>query len=224
MADRMNGIELISEEIVPLKHTDKGEKALQIMADLKVNHLPVLKKQNFVGVLSENDLLNQSDLSKQLTELFDHLPRPYVKGTSHIYEVLNIASMDNLSVVPVLDDKENYLGCISVVHLLHKLADTGAIKEQGGIIILEINMLDYSLAHISQIIEGENAKVLSSFITSSPSSNKVELTLKINRIELGSIIKALIRYDYTIKASFQRNSYDDDLKDRYDELMNYLKI
>src|SRR5690606_5936727 len=146
-------------------------------------------------------------------------PRPYVKGTSHIYEVLNIASIDHLTVVPVLDAEENYLGNIGVSNLMQHIAETGSIKEQGGIIVLEMSDTDYSLAHISQVVESENANVLSSFITSNDLSKKLELTLKINRMELGRILRALERYDYKVKASFQRNSHDDDLKDRYDELM-----
>lgn len=220
----MIGIELITDEIPPLKHTDTGETALQWMDEFKVNHLSVLKEESFVGLVSEDDLLDKSDLSLTLTELFVHLPRPYAKGTSHVYEVLNIASIDHLSVVPVLDDQENYLGNISITKLMQNIASTGSIKEAGGIIVLEMSDTDYSLAQISQIVESENAKVLSSFITSNALSKKLELTLKINQMELGRVIKALERYDYHVKASFQRNSYHDDLKDRYDELMNYLNI
>lgn len=220
----MIGIELITDEIPPLKHTDTGETALQWMDEFKVNHLSVLKEESFVGLVSEDDLLDKSDLSLTLTELFVHLPRPYAKGNSHVYEVLNIASIDHLSVVPVLDDQENYLGNISITKLMQNIASTGSIKEAGGIIVLEMSDTDYSLAQISQIVESENAKVLSSFITSNALSKKLELTLKINQMELGRVIKALERYDYHVKASFQRNSYHDDLKDRYDELMNYLNI
>lgn len=220
----MIGIELITEELPPLKHTDSGETALQWMDEFKVNHLSVLKGESFVGLVSEDDLLDQSDLSASLTELFVHLPRPYVNGSSHLYEVLNLASADHLTVVPVLDKEENYLGNISVAGLMQRIAATGSIKEAGGIIVLEMSDTDYSLAHISQIVESENAKVLSSFITSNPMSKKLELTLKINLLELGRIIKALERYDYHVKASFQRNSYHDDLKDHYDQLMNYLNI
>lgn len=220
----MIGIELITDDIPPLRHTDTGERALQWMDEFKVNHLSVLKGESFVGLVSEDDLLDKSDLSQALTVLFDHLPRPYVKGTSHIYEVLNLASIDHLTVVPVLDAEENYLGSIGISSLMQKIAETGSIKEQGGIIVLEMSDTDYSLAHISQIVESENAKVLSSFITSNANSKVLELTLKINRIDLGRILRALERYDYKVKASFQRNSYHEDLKDRYDELMNYLNI
>jgi signal-transduction protein with cAMP-binding, CBS, and nucleotidyltransferase domain len=54
-------LELICEEIPYLTHLDTGEKALLWMDELKVSHLPVLKNGNFVGVLSENDVLDKID-------------------------------------------------------------------------------------------------------------------------------------------------------------------
>lgn len=220
----MIGIELIQKDLPALKHTDTGDLALHYMDELKISHLAVLKNKNFVGLVSENDLLDKADLSLELTKLFDHLPRPFVLGASHIYDVLKLATHDHLSLVPVLDEKENYLGSISVNELMFKFAQSESICEEGGILILQMNELDYSLAQIAQIIESENARILSSFILTNQASKEMELTLKINRYDLGGIIQALNRYDYTVKASFQRNSFDDNLKDRYDELMKYLNI
>jgi hypothetical protein len=59
----------------------------------------------------------------------------------------------------------------------------------------------------------------------SPSdSNKLEVTLKINQIELASIIRTFERYDYTIKASYQKSRTDDDVQFKYDALINYLNL
>ncbi|MDE1093203.1 hypothetical protein OS113_27585, partial [Klebsiella pneumoniae] len=90
--------------------------------------------------------------------------------------------IDHLTVVPVLDEEENYLGNISITKLMQNIALTGSIKEAGGIIVLEMSDTDYSLAQISQIVESENAKILSSFITSNALSKSLELTLKINQL------------------------------------------
>lgn len=220
----MIAFELISEEIPPLRHTDSGVMALQWMEEFKVTHLPVLKNENFVGLVSEDDIYDKGNPELSLHELFVHLPRPYVQGNVHLYEVLAKVSIEHISVLPVIDDEENYLGCISVTDLMQKIANTGSIKEAGGILVIEMNSVDYSMAQIAQIIEGDGGKILSSFITSKPSSKKIELTLKINKLELGSVIRSFERYDYTVKASFQKSSYQDDLKNRYDELMKYLNI
>lgn len=216
--------DLITEEIPPLVHTDTGEKALSWMEEFKVSHLPVLKNGNFVGVISESDILDKLDLDETLDLLFQHLPRPYVVENDHIYQVLSKISEFKLSVIPVLGLNEEYLGCTSVHHLLTLIANTGSIKENGGILVLEMAKTDYSMAQIAQIVESNDARILSSYIMSSPDSTNIEVTLKINKIELDRIIRTFERYDYIIKATFQKSNIDDDLKFRYDAFMNFLNL
>ena len=216
--------DLITEEIPPLRHTDTGATALRWMEEFKVSHLPVLKGDNFVGVVSESDILDRVDVNETLDKLFEHLPRPYVLASAHVYEVLYTVAKQNITIVPVLDDKENYLGCTSIFHLMQLIANTGSITEQGGIIVLEINDRDYSLAQIAQIVESNDARILSSFITSAPESTKVDVTIKINQIELDRIVRTFERYGYTISATFQKSLFEDDDQLRYEALMNYLKL
>ncbi|HRO75627.1 MAG TPA: CBS domain-containing protein, partial [Crocinitomicaceae bacterium] len=216
--------DLITEEIPPLRHTDIGETALRWMDEFKVSHLPVLKDENFVGVVSEVDILDRIDVNETLDKLFEHLPRPYVLDDAHIYEVLYTVAKQNITVVPILDKEENYLGCTSVFHLMQLIANTGSITEQGGILVLSVNRVDYSLAQIAQIVESNDAKILSSFITSLPDSTKIDVTIKINQIELDRIIRTFERYDYTISATFQKSLFEDDTKLRYEALMNYLNL
>jgi CBS domain-containing protein len=220
----MRAKELITEEIPPLMHTDTGEKALRWMDEFKVSHLPVLKNGNFVGVVSEADILDKLSVDASLDSLFDHLPRPYVHENTHIYEVLAKLSDHRVSVLPILDENEKYIGCTNIYHLLTVIANTGSIKETGGILVLEVNTNDYSLSQIAQIVESNNAKILSSYILSTVDSTKIEVTLKINQLELSPIIRTFERYDYTIKASYQKSQIDDDMQQRYDELMNFLKF
>lgn len=224
MALRMRAIDLITEEIPPLIHTDTGEKAINWMDEFKVSHLPVLKNGNFVGVVSESDILDHLDLNQTLDGLFQHLPRPYVKSEAHIYEVLAKMSEFKLSVLPILDEQEHYLGCTSIYKLMTELANTGSIKDAGGILVLEVNSLDYSMAQIAQIVESNNARILSSYILSDSDSSKLDVTLKINQLELTSIIRTFERYDYVVKASFQFGIGDEDMNWRYDALMNFLKL
>ena len=77
---------------------------------------------------------------------------------------------------------------------------------------------------IAQIVESNNGKILSSYIMSSPDSTKLEVALKINDSELTRIIRTFERYDYTIKASFQNSEEEDDIRERYESLMNFLKF
>ena len=215
---------LITDEIPPLKHTDSGNTALHWMDEFKVSHLPVLKNDNFVGLVSESDLLDKQDLDQTLDKLFDHLPRPYVKENAHIYEVLYKIAEHKISVIPILNEDETYAGCTSIHQLMTMIANTGSIKETGGVLVLEVNLNNYSLAQIAQIVETNNAKILSSYIMSTPESTNLEVTLKINQVDLTRIIRTFERYDYKISASYQKSDFEEDLQIRYDALMNFLKF
>ncbi len=220
----MRAIDLITDEIPPLIHTDSGEKALSWMEEFKVSHLPVLKNGNFVGVVSESDILDHLNLNENLDRLFQHLPRPFIYGHAHMYDVIAKMAEFKLSVVPILDQQENYLGCCSVYQVMTLLANTGSIKESGGIIVLEMNSSDYQLSQIAQIVESNNARILSVFMTSQQDSMKIDVTIKVNSYDLSSIIRTFERYDYTVKASFQNGQEDEDMQWRYDTLLQYLKL
>lgn len=194
------------------------------MEEFKVSHLPVLKNGNFVGLISESDILDKKDLDHSLDVLFDHLPRPYVGENAHVYEVLSKMAEHKISVLPILDENELYVGCTSVHQLMTLIANTSSIKEVGGIVVLEMNKHDYSLALIAQIVESENAKILSTYIMSSLDTTKLEVTLKISEIDLSRIIRSFERHDMVVKASYQRSADMDDMQYRYDALMNYLNM
>lgn len=220
----MIAIDLITYDIPPLVHTDTGEKALIWMDEFKVSHLPVLKNGNFVGLVSETHILDKMNVSENLDVLFQHLPRPFVFSNAHLFEILSKISEFKISVIPILDEHEQYLGCTSIFELMTSIANTSSMKEKGGILVLEVNEFDYSMAQIGQIVESNDAKILSSNILSDASSTKLDITLKINQEDLTSIIRTFERYDYVVKASFQNGAGTEDLQWRYDVLMNYLNL
>ena len=72
--------------------------------------------------------------------------------------------------------------------------------------------------------ESNDAKVLGMFVSTFPDSTRMEVSLKINKIDVRPILQTFTRYNYTIKASFTEDTYSESLQDRYNELMNYLNI
>jgi hypothetical protein len=109
--------------------------------------------------------------------------------------------------------------------LSRHLAEMTSVINPGGIIVLEINANDYNLSEIARIVESNDAKVLSLYITSHPDSTKMDVALKINRIDIGPVLQTFFRYNYLVKASWSNeDTYNDDLRDRFDSLMNYLNV
>lgn len=220
----MRASEIISEVIPPLVHTDSGEKALLWMDEFQINHLPVLKNGNFVGVLSESELLDQTDLEPHLDELFQHLPRPFVFADAHLFDILQHFSLFKLTALPVLDRQEQYLGVISSQDLLQLLAQSTGVKEMGSVLVLEMDANNYVLSQIAQIVESNQAKILNLFIDTEPDSTKIRVSLKINQQNLSPIIRTFERYDYQVLASYQAENQQNELQERYDELMLYLNM
>ena len=217
--------DLISDVIPALKTSDSGQKALYWMDIFRISHLPIVNNEDFLGLISDKDIydLNMSEdpIGNHTLSLFS----PYVTDNQHVYEVMELASRMMLTVVPVLDQNNRYLGLITLTDLLHYFADMAAIKQPGGILVLEINASDYSLTQIAQIVEGNDAKILSMYISSHSLSTKMEVTLKINRQDLTSIIQTFNRYNYIIRASFMNDDDMDSLyENRYDLFMKYLNI
>jgi len=216
--------ELISEDIPPLKTSDTGERALAWMDEFRVSHLPIVNNVDFLGLISESDILDFNSASEPIGGHHLNRIRPYVFDYQHTYDVLKVMSSLKLSVIPVLNEQEQYLGLIHLSTLLHHFAEMASMKESGGLLVLELNIHDYSLSEIARIVESNDAKILSFYISSHIDSNKLELTVKINRTDLSPIIQTFNRYNYTIKASFHQSEYVDDLKDRFDSFMSFLNI
>ena len=216
---------LINDSIIPLRTSDTAITALSWMEDLRVSHLPIVNNKNFLGLISDIDIY---DLNKPDEPLGNHklsLIRPYLLYDQHFYDAIKLVSEQKLTLVPVLDNNNNYLGCVTLFGLVEKFANITSVNEPGSILVIQVNSMDYSLSEISRIVESNDAKVLSSYISSRDDSTKFEVTIKVNKIDISSIIQTFNRFDYIITASFTEESNMVDLiNDRYESLMKYLNI
>lgn len=221
----MQAKELISDIIPFLRVNDTAEKALTWMEIFRVSHLPIVKDSELLGVISDTDIFDFNSVKEPVWKHDLSLIKPGVLESQHITEVLNIVSNQKLTLVPVLNDEKKYQGAISMFTLLHEFGKLTAVEKTGGIIVLEMLQHDYSLANLAKIVEGNDALILSSYIKSSPDKSSMEVTLKLNKLELSSILRTFERYDYHIKAVFSDDSKLDTMYfDRYEMLMNYINI
>lgn len=216
--------ELISNSIPPLRTSDTVQVALDRLAEFKLFHLPIVNESQFLGMVTEDELLEVRNTEEAIGSLSLVMLNPFVYQNAHVYDVIRVFHQLQLSIVPVLDYKKNYLGVISIQNMLDYTSDIYAVKEPGGIIVLEINNRNNSLSHMAQIVEGDNAQILSSYVQAFPDSTRLEVTLKINKTELSGIISSFERYNYEVKAVFNGTTSDDGTEDRYNSLMNYLNV
>ncbi len=215
--------ELMSQTLFPVQTSDTGREVLQQMQIYHVRHLPIVNHEQLLGVISEDDILihdvNESIGSYRLSFL-----RPYVTENEHLFEIMTKMGRFKLTVIPVIDINENYLGIITMEDLLQYFASHFSFADPGSIIVIETAKGNYSLAEIARIAESEDIIILSSFVNTIPDTNRIYLTLKLNRQDVSGFKATLERFGYEISASFSELDYQDGLKERYDALMSYLNI
>ncbi|MBX7107275.1 MAG: CBS domain-containing protein [Chitinophagales bacterium] len=220
----MKAAELVSKSIAALRTSDTGARALQLMNAYHVSHLPVVNENQLLGLVSEEDILNSHGEEEAIGNLALSLARPFIHSHEHMFEVLKMAAELRLTVIPVTDKMDTYIGLITRNDLLNYFAEQTDILEPGGIIVLELQVKDYSLAEIIRIIEANQVKILCLFAGTDYDMSKIEVTIKLNNADLQPVISDLNRYNYTVKETFLEAEYFDNLKERYDSLMNYLNI
>ena len=215
---------LIKEDILPLQLKDNLGEAIVRMNEYNISHFPVCDEGKFIGTISEKNIINIDNNEAKVSKDILKLDNYYVNEHKYFYEVLKLASDQQLSIIAVVDDAGQYMGRITQNDLISYFAKSMSVDLPGGVIILEVSENDYSLTEIANIVESNDAKILSSYIISKTNSIKLEVVIKVSKINLDSIIKTFERYNYKIVASYQESTNYDELRDNYDSLINYLNI
>jgi CBS domain-containing protein len=216
--------DLVTGEIMPLRTSDTVAFALNVMEDNRVQHLPVVNERELLGLVAEFDLVNHPEPGDPVGNVRLSLPNAFIAEHQHVFDAMKMFTELKLTILPVVDQRNAYLGLITLPNLIRQLTIITSILNPGGIIILEMAENNYSMTEIAQIVESNDAKILDSYLTHNPESTLVQVTLKVNRVDLTPILQTFQRYNYTIRATFAEKDDLDELRERYDALMNYLSI
>jgi Mg/Co/Ni transporter MgtE len=219
----MNKItDFINNQYKALQVSDAVADAVDLFLDVDYTHFPILEHTIFLGSISKDD----SELFSGTDLINDHkynLTRFFVRNDMNWFDVLEEFSKNHTNLLPVLDDKNNYLGFYELDDVLHFFNETTFIKEDGGTIVIEKETADFTFSQICQIVESNDAKLLGVFISNNLGT-KTEITLKISQNNFNEIIQTFRRYNYTILSEHQEDAYLADLKERSDYLNKYLNI
>lgn len=217
--------ELINHMIPPLKPTDSAEHAIVWMEEFRCKQLPVVQKGRFLGLISEDRILEENDDSKPISQIQLFADKCFVHEDQHFYDVIKIASEFKVELVSVLEEDDQFSGVITIQDTITAFAQTTAVQAPGGIIVLSMNSHEYSLAELSRLVESNNARVLNSSMKPDDMDvQKVKVTLKINQEDLTNVVATFERFGYKIIARFQENEVSQTDKDRLDILLRFLDI
>lgn len=215
--------ELISTSIPSLKLNDTVFQAMELMSEYYIKQLPIVADDKYLGLVFEDDLMNLDDTA-ELETISSHLSKVSVHGNMHFIDAVQTANDYHLTLVPVIDKDNEFLGVILISDLLRTLGKISGASEPGGLIVLEMDQRNFSFAEISKLIETNDAQITQLNTSWDNAAESFLVTIKINKFEISDIVATFQRYEYQVKYYFGEELYENELKDNYDHLMNYLSI
>jgi len=221
----MIALELINPMIPALKKTDKAEKAMLWMEELKTNQLPVIEGRKYLGLISEDNILESNDLDATIANFRLFAENCYVTENQHLFDVIRISQACEAEILAILNEDKEFLGVASYEDTLKAFANSITIQSQGGILVLSLKHYDYSMGEIGRIIEADGGKILGSMVSPHLTENdKLYLTLKLNKEDLTAVTATLERFGYQVIAKFHEADNIENEKERLDNLLRFLDI
>jgi CBS domain-containing protein len=216
--------DLITNIIPRLQLQDSIAKAIQLMNDYKLSHLPVVSDDKYLGLISEDDLLDAEDAKLPVEILEAYFIKASVKENEHFLNAVNFSNLHESNVVPVVSEENEYAGVITSPDLLKALGDFSGATEIGGIIVMEMERSQFAISEISRIVESNDATILHLNTTVQPDTGMLTVTLHLNKKEIAAIVSSFERYDFDVIYYFGDEKFENEVHSNYRHLMNYLDI
>ena len=216
--------ELINNNIPRLQLPDTVSKALQLINDFKLTHLPVISEGKFLGLISEEDLLDVHDEKLPIEILQQYFLHFSIADNVHFLNAVNYSIQHDTNVVPVIKPENEFAGVITSSDLLKTLGNFSGANEIGGIIVLEMERIQFAISEISRIVESNDCTILHLNTTTHPITGMLTVTLHINKKEIATVVATFERYDYHVLYQFGIEKFENEIDDNYRHLMNYLDI
>lgn len=215
--------ELITSNYPTVDPGDKIFLALQLMDDFDIFHIAVVDHNKYVGLVSKDDLLDADD-NTVIKVLASSILQKSVKSDEHFLSALRLASQYSLSLVPVINKEEEWVGAIPYIEILKASSQFIGAEEPGAVIVLEMERKSYSFGEISRLVETNDAYITQFNTSFENETGLLIVTIKINKVEVSDILATFQRYEYTVRYFIGEEHYENELRYNYDHLMSYLKI
>jgi len=217
--------DVISVTIPTLHLDDTVAQALQFMGEFHVEHLAVVADNKLSGIVYEEDLLNITEDGITLADIQSVFSKLAVHAETHFLEAVQLVNEYGLTVIPVIEgEQQEFIGCIVQGDLFKQLAKQTGANEPGGVIVLELEKRGYSFSEISKLVETNDANIIQLNSYYDNTTETFLVTIKVNKFEISDIVATFQRYDYVVKYYFGEELYENELKNNYDHLMNYLNM
>lgn len=202
---------------------DKVSQVLQEFEHSRLDCLPVLDGVQFLGIICEEDLFDFSP-ETELSTIQHVLLKNSVKPNDHILQALRVKSKYFLSVVPVVNEKNEWEGIIDAQKLLDAVAAMIGANDNGSFLVIEMLRTEYAPGIINRLVESNDAMIMQMNTVYDQQNGMMQVLLKINKEEISDIVATFQRHEYNVLYYYGEETYDNALQNNLDHLLNYLNI
>lgn len=215
----------LADNIYPLlKLKDSIETVLHLMNDHKSSHLPVVADGKFLGLISEEDLVDEANKNTTLDVYQTNFIPAAVNSKFYFLKAATIYNLYHTNVIPVINENNELLGTVSSKALITEMGNFCGSSEFGAMIVLEMERSRYAISEINSIIESDGATILHLNVIPHAVPDLLEVTLQINKKEVATIIATFERYEYSVVYYSGEELFENEINLNYNNLMNYLDI
>ncbi|HLP65803.1 CBS domain-containing protein [Flavobacterium sp.] len=214
--------EYITNDYKAINSYEKISEVQDFFADVSFSHFPIVSDGVFIGNISADDI-DTFDSDKTINDYRYTLEAFFARENMIWLDVLEVFAKNHTNIVPVLNEENTYSGYYELEDIVKFFHETPFLKEPGGIIVVQKNIIDYSMSQIAQIVESNNGKLLGMFVSEANSEN-IQITIKITLGAMNDIIQTFRRYNYEIVSEHHEDNYLNNLKERSEYLDKYLNI
>ena len=215
----MRAQRILNMDLPVLALTDQVSRALEVMDEFKVMHLPVVEEDVYKGTVSEAQLL-ELDASALIAEA--PLSEESIGMELHLYDVVARMGWSDVDLLPVVHEGL-YRGAVDRAAVLRFLAKRAGWGFPGSTIVLELLPKDLSPGELFRIVEVDGAQVTSYNVAAVENSELLEVTFKVNTEEIESLLSSLQRHEYTVQSFYNAPELEDEMRARFDAFMKYLE-
>lgn len=211
----------ISKDFPAFRISDSIEEACETAKEFGYSHVFITKNNAYAGALSQSFL--EESPEGDLGSLEIHFEKFAIVEDGNILDTIKLFHSFYANVVPVIGKNENYVGYISCDDIFSEFSKYPLFSENGAVLTVQTNTPHYSLAEVTKIVEGNNAKIYGCYV-SGFNEDGVLITLKISGEHLASIDETFERYGYSVVHKHYEDEKEQLMKDRFGFFQKYLEI
>ncbi|MFZ8835868.1 MAG: CBS domain-containing protein [Flavobacteriales bacterium] len=210
---------IMNSDLPSVRPEDSVGRVLNLMDEYKVRHLPLVNGSEFSGLIYEDDLM---EVDEQ-TPMAALEARPvWIGPDCHLYDLVGKWVEAEVDALPVASEGQ-YLGSVDAPSILKFLAEQTHWATNGAVIVLEVPEHDVSISEIARLVESSDTKVIACTTSQSPESGHVQVTIKVQTEDVEPVVATFQRFGYVVHSLMRAPKLEEELRDRYDAFMRYLK-